>query len=85
MFSVWNFIDLDGLNLLLRTCFWAGDTFAPKLKIKARNGQQVPVQQYLQTAYLNMFEVVASKLGDLDGVLGFQVFGGDISIYHGLH
>ena len=56
-----------------RTCFWAGDTFAPKLKVKARDGRQVPVQQYLQGAFLDMFDVVASQFGDLDGVLGFEV------------
>jgi hypothetical protein len=46
--------------------------------VKARSGDLVPIQQYLQGAYLDMFEVVASKLGDLEGVLGFQVFGNDV-------
>jgi hypothetical protein len=68
----------DGINYQLRTCFWAGDTFTPKLKVKTRNGHLVSVQQYLQGAYLDMFDVVASKLGDLDGVLGFQVSGNDV-------
>ena len=31
------------------------------------------VQQYLQGAFLNMFDVVAKKLGNLEGVLGFEV------------
>lgn len=53
--------------------FWAGDIFAPKLKIKAKNGTEMSVQQYLQGAFLNMFDVVAKKLGDLEGVLGFEV------------
>lgn len=56
-----------------RTCFWAGDTYAPKLKIKARDGRVLPVQQYLQGAFLDMFDVVAAKLGDIDGVMGFEV------------
>jgi hypothetical protein len=46
--------------------------------VKARSGDPVPIQPYLQGAYLDMFEVVASKLGDLEGVLGFQVFGNDV-------
>ena len=53
--------------------FWAGDTFAPKLKIKAKNGTEMSVQQYLQGAFLNMNDVVAKKLGNLEGVLGFEV------------
>ena len=52
-----------------RTCFWAGDTFAPKLRV--RNG--VPVQRFLQDAFLDMWEAVARAVGDLDGVLGFEV------------
>jgi len=66
---------MDCVAPLFRTCFWAGDTFAPKLKITTRNGCQVSVQQYLQGAYLNMFDVVVSQLGDLEGILGFEVFG----------
>jgi hypothetical protein len=46
--------------------------------VKARCGDLVPIQQYLRGAYLDMFEVVASKLGDLEGVLGFQVFENDV-------
>ncbi|KII91594.1 glycoside hydrolase family 5 protein [Plicaturopsis crispa FD-325 SS-3] len=57
----------------LATCFWAGDTFAPKLKIKTRDGQEVPVQQFLQGAFLDMFEVLARTVGPLEGVLGFEV------------
>ena len=70
---------------MLRTCFWAGDTFAPKLKVKSRNGQQVPVQKYLQDTYLDMFDAVASKLGDLDGVLGFEVFGHNLQCISAFH
>ncbi|KAH7928854.1 glycoside hydrolase family 5 protein [Leucogyrophana mollusca] len=57
----------------MATCFWAGDTFAPKLKIKTLDGQAKPVQQYLQDAFLDMYAVVVQKLGDLDGILGFEI------------
>jgi hypothetical protein len=57
----------------LRTCFWAGDTFAPKLLVKDRDGSDVPVQQFLQNAFLNMWEMLAKAVGDLDAVLGFEV------------
>lgn len=56
-----------------RTCFWAGDTYAPKLKVKARDGRLLSIQQYLQGAFLDMFDIVVAKLGNLDGVLGFEV------------
>jgi len=56
-----------------RTCFWGGDTFAPQLKIRTDNGKEVPVQQFLQDAYLNMWEVVVKTLADLDCVVGFDV------------
>jgi len=52
-----------------RTCFWAGDTFAPKLRV--RDG--VPIQRFLQDTFLDMWEVVVRAVGDLDGVLGFEV------------
>ncbi|KZT26027.1 glycoside hydrolase family 5 protein [Neolentinus lepideus HHB14362 ss-1] len=57
----------------MATCFWAGDTFAPKLKIKSNDGSEVTVQQFLQNAFLNMWEVVARTVGDLPGVLGFEI------------
>ena len=50
------------------TCFWAGDTYAPKLNIDG-----VPVQQYLQERYLKAWELLARTVGRLDGVIGFQV------------
>jgi hypothetical protein len=54
---------------LCRTCFWAGDTFSPKLRV--RDG--VPIQRFLQDAFLDMWEVVVRAVGDLDSVLGFEV------------
>lgn len=56
-----------------RTLFWAGDTFAPKLLVQDRHGQQVTAQQCLQNAFLDMFEVLARSVSDLDGVIGFEV------------
>jgi hypothetical protein len=61
------------LNLIRRTCFWGGDAFAPQLKVKIKDGTEVPVQQFLQDAYLNMWELVVKTLADLDCVIGFDV------------
>jgi hypothetical protein len=55
--------------LLCRTCFWAGDTFAPKLRVC----DGVPIQRFLQDAFLDMWEAVVRAVGDLDSVLGFEV------------
>jgi hypothetical protein len=33
----------------------------------------MPIQQFLQNSFLDMFEVLARAVGDLDGVLGFEV------------
>jgi hypothetical protein len=63
----------QGTQYIASTCFWAGDTFAPKLLIKDRDGQEVPVQQFLQNAFLDMYEVLARTIGDLEGVIGFEV------------
>ncbi|KAJ7672413.1 glycoside hydrolase [Mycena polygramma] len=57
----------------MATLFWAGDTFAPKLLIKDRHGNEVPVQQFLQNAFLDSWEVLVKAVGDLDGVLGFEM------------
>lgn len=50
------------------TCFWAGDTFAPKLKVGG-----VSIQQYLQEKYLKAWELLARTIGGLEGVVGFEV------------
>lgn len=52
----------------MATLFWGGDTFAPKMKIDG-----TPIQQYLQSAYLNAWQVLVRYVGSLDGVLGFEV------------
>lgn len=56
-----------------RTCFYAGATFAPKLKVKGFDGKEVSIQTFLQTAFLEMWELVAKTLGNLEAVLGFEV------------
>jgi hypothetical protein len=61
------------LSRFISTVFWAGDIFAPKLHVKDRRNQAVPIQQFLQTAFLDMWEKVVQAVGDLDGVVGFQV------------
>lgn len=58
---------------MYRTCFWAGDMFAPKLRVKNTEGKEVSIQTFLQTAFLNMWGVVSRTVGDLEGVLGFEV------------
>jgi hypothetical protein len=66
---------LDSIFGLLRTCFWAGDTFAPKLRIKeSDDGPEIPIQKYLQDAFLNMYQVLVRAIGDVESVLGFEVF-----------
>ncbi|PSS32123.1 hypothetical protein PHLCEN_2v2119 [Hermanssonia centrifuga] len=57
----------------MATCFWAGDTFAPKLKVKNPAGEEVSIQSFLQGAFLNMWEMVAKTVGDLDGVIGYEI------------
>ncbi|KAJ7059224.1 glycoside hydrolase [Mycena amicta] len=57
----------------MATCFWAGDTFASKLLVKDRHGKEVPVQQFLQDAYLDMSVMLAKAVGDLDAVIGFEM------------
>ncbi|KAF8633873.1 hypothetical protein AX15_001204 [Amanita polypyramis BW_CC] len=57
----------------MATCFWAGDTFAPKHRVKNGSGQEVPIQTFLQGAFLDMFDKLVEAVGDLDSVIGFEV------------
>ncbi|SJL04818.1 uncharacterized protein ARMOST_08189 [Armillaria ostoyae] len=57
----------------MATCFWAGDAFAPKLKLKNRHGEEVSVQELLQGAFLDMFDKVVRAVGDLEAVIGFEM------------
>ncbi|KAF7295947.1 Glycoside hydrolase [Mycena kentingensis (nom. inval.)] len=52
----------------MATCFWAGDAFAPKLLVDG-----VPVQHFLQNAYLDMSAELAKAVSDLPAVLGFEM------------
>ncbi|KAF9452093.1 glycoside hydrolase family 5 protein [Macrolepiota fuliginosa MF-IS2] len=51
------------------TVFWGGDVFAPKLTVK----DGVSIQQFLQNAFLDMWGILARAVGDLEGVIGFQM------------
>jgi len=53
----------------METLFWAGDEFAPSLKVDG-----VPVQQYLQDHYIQAVRQVALRLRDLDNVVGFDTY-----------
>ncbi|GJJ07312.1 hypothetical protein Clacol_001513 [Clathrus columnatus] len=59
----------------MHTCFWAGDTFAPKLKISDPKGtaSDISIQKMLQNAFLDAWEALVKAVGDLDGVIGFQM------------
>ncbi|KAH8103836.1 glycoside hydrolase family 5 protein [Cristinia sonorae] len=57
----------------MATCFWAGDTFAPKLKVKNQHGEEVSIQTFLQGTFLDMWATLAKNVGDLPGVLGFEI------------
>ena len=65
-----------------RTCFWAGDTFAPTLR--TRDG--IPIQRFLQDAFLDMWETVVRAVGDLDSVLGFGVRASPlVDLFYSIH
>ena len=49
------------------TLFFAGDDFAPQLKVEG-----APIQGYLQSHYINAIKQVALKLKDLPNVVGYD-------------
>jgi len=53
----------------METLFWAGDDFAPELKIDA-----TPVQEWLQSHYVNAMRQVATRLRDLNNVIGYDTY-----------
>ncbi|CAA7263297.1 unnamed protein product [Cyclocybe aegerita] len=57
----------------MATCFWAGNVFAPKLLVKNKHNQDVPIQEFLQNAFLDAWDMIVRAVGDLEGVLGFQM------------
>ncbi|KAF9531115.1 cytoplasmic protein [Crepidotus variabilis] len=57
----------------MATAFWGGDIFLPKLLVKNKEDKEVHLQQFLQNAFLDMWEMVVRAVGDLEGVIGFQM------------
>ena len=47
--------------------------FVSKLKVKGQDGSEISIQQFLQASFLNMWELIARTVGDLEGVVGFEV------------
>lgn len=66
----------------LATLFWAGETFAWKLRLPVPDGapvelkfgqQDVSVQEYLQSSFLHAFGTLSDALAHAPNVLGFEV------------
>ncbi|SRR5258707_2812828 len=55
-----------------RTCFWAGDIFAPKLEVMYRD-RRIGIQAFLQSCFLQAFDELAKKIGNIESVIGFEV------------
>jgi hypothetical protein len=49
------------------TLFFAGNDFAPELKVEG-----IPIQEFLQSHYINAIKKVAAKLSDLPNVVGYD-------------
>ena len=49
------------------TLFFAGNDFAPELKVEG-----IPIQEFLQSHYINAIKKVALKLSDLPNVVGYD-------------
>ncbi|KZS86841.1 glycoside hydrolase family 5 protein [Sistotremastrum niveocremeum HHB9708] len=54
------------------TLFWAGDVFAPLLKVKIGD-KEVSAQTFLQEAFMGAWEQLARAVGHLDAVIGFEM------------
>jgi hypothetical protein len=54
------------------TFFWAGATFAPKLKVKTAKGEQ-NIQAFLQDHFFAAVGKLVEAVGHLDSVLGIEV------------
>ncbi len=53
----------------METLFWAGDDFAPGVAVDG-----VPVEEWLQSHYVNAMRQVALRLGDLNNVAGYDTY-----------
>lgn len=63
----------------MSTCFWAGDTFAPRLKVKKADvgygaNEDVSVQKFFQEKFLDAWATLVEAVGGLEAVIGFEVF-----------
>ncbi|KAI8667142.1 hypothetical protein NCS56_00849500 [Fusarium sp. Ph1] len=62
----------------MATLFWAGDALAPNLKCRRTvaggddPSNQVPVQTFLQDAFIEAFGRLADEVGDLEACIGFE-------------
>lgn len=56
----------------MATLFWAGDALAPKLTVKTQEGEEVGIQTFLQTSYIDAFGELADRLAPLEACLGFE-------------
>lgn len=61
------------------TLFFAGNDFAPDLKVEG-----IPIQEFLQSHYINAVKKVATTLGDLPNVIGYDTLNEPSSGYIGL-
>ena len=67
----------------MATIFWAGETFAPKRKVKralfkgglgdSSTGGEVGVQEFLQTSMIEAFGALADRVRGCEAVVGFEV------------
>lgn len=55
----------------MATLFWAGDALAPKLSIK-HGDEQVGIQTFLQSCYMEAFGQLADRLAHMEAYLGFE-------------
>ena len=49
------------------TLFFAGDTFAPNVQYQGKS-----IQQFLNDSFVNAYQYLATRLTDMDAVLGFE-------------
>ncbi|PWN49059.1 glycoside hydrolase family 5 protein [Violaceomyces palustris] len=74
----------------MATLFWAGETFAPKLRCRRRLNPQgeveeVSIQEFLQGAYLEAFGRLSQVLAPLQACVGFEFMNEPHRGYINLH
>jgi hypothetical protein len=73
--------NLSASFFIFSTCFWAGDFLASKIRVTRpvrdprRSGETevVGIQTYLQDAFFASFKQLVDAVGDLEGVIGYEV------------